>query len=295
MAPEQARGAPLDARADLFALGVVLWELCAGRRLFARETEAATLAALLDPTPVGPPSAWNEAVPAALDAIILGALERDPERRTGSAEALRAALAALWLELARGDAEHDLRGLMQRLWPDGDLPTVAAEPTALRPTPSPRSPTPPPGEEATRLAPARRRRLLRAVMVALLTLGIAAALSAWGWFRLASRPEQAGVASPLAAPLQAGDEPPQGGHGLWTLAGEAPELAGRSQGLVRVHVIPWAVVRVDGVAVGETPQELALPAGRHLLRVEHPALGAAELELAVEPGRRLLWRPALKR
>jgi serine/threonine-protein kinase len=290
MAPEQARGAPLDARADLFALGVVLWELCAGRRLFARESEAATLAALLDSAPVGPPSAWNEAVPAALDAIILGALERDPARRTGSAEALRGALSALWLELARSDAEHDLRELMQRLWPDGDLPTVAAEPTALRPTPSPRSPTAPPGEEATRLAPARRRRLLLAVLAA---LGVAAA--AWGWHRLSSRPEQAGATSSLAAPLQAGDEPPQSGHGLWTLAGEAPELAGRSQGLVRVHVVPWAVVRVDGVAVGETPQELALPAGRHLLRVEHPALGSAELELAVEPGRRLLWRPALKR
>ncbi len=290
MAPEQARGAPLDARADLFALGVVLWELCAGRRLFARESEAATLAALLEPGPVGPPSAWNEAVPPALDAIILGALERDPERRTGSAEALRAALAALWLDLARDDADHDLRGLMQRLWPDGDLPTMAAEPTALRPTPAPRPPPAPPVEEATRLVPARRRR--RALLTA---LALSATLAAWGWHSLALRPGPAGAVSPAGEALPAGGEPPPSGHGLWTLAGEAPELAGRGEGLVRVHVVPWAVVRVDGVAVGETPQVLALKAGRHLLRVEHPALGAAELELAVEPGRRQLWRPALKR
>jgi hypothetical protein len=55
------------------------------------------------------------------------------------------------------------------------------------------------------------------------------------------------------------------------------------------------VVQVDGVTVGETPQELRLRAGPHRLRAEHPALGTAELELDVEPGRRLLWRPALKR
>jgi len=67
------------------------------------------------------------------------------------------------------------------------------------------------------------------------------------------------------------------------------------QGVVRVHVIPWAVVKVDGATVGETPQELRLPAGAHRLRAEHPTLGAAELELTVEPGRRQLWRPALKR
>jgi len=293
MAPEQARGEPLDGRADLFALGVVLWELCTGRRLFARETEAATLAALLEAGPVGPPSAWNEAVSPALDAIVLSALERDPARRIGSAEALRAALAAQWLELARDDAEHDLRDLMQRLWPDGDLPAMAAEPTALRPTPSPPSPGPAPSPlEATVLAPARRRR--RRQLGAALVAGLA--LAAWGWHRLAIRPVQATDAADRAtagaAPLPG--EPP-GGHGLWTLPGVDAVLSGQGDGLVRVHVVPWAVVRVDGVPVGETPQELKLRAGSHRLRVEHPALGAAELELVVEPGRRQLWRPALKR
>jgi hypothetical protein len=64
---------------------------------------------------------------------------------------------------------------------------------------------------------------------------------------------------------------------------------------VQVHVVPWALVTVDGVTAGETPLELRLPAGTHRLRVEHPALGAAELEVDVEPGRRQLWRPALKK
>jgi len=63
----------------------------------------------------------------------------------------------------------------------------------------------------------------------------------------------------------------------------------------RGDVVPWAVVRVDGVPVGETPQDLKLRAGSHRLRVEHPALGSAELDLVVEPGLRQLWRPSLKR
>jgi hypothetical protein len=285
MAPEQARGEPLDGRADVFALGVVLWELCAGRRLFARETEAATLGAVLETQPVGPPSAWNEAVPPALDQVILAALERDPARRTASAGALRAALAAQWFELAREREEQDLRGLMQRLWPDGDLPGLAAEPTALRPA----SAAPPAGRAAdtasvTVLAPGRLR---RPVVGSLLVLAVL--FAAWGWHRLAVRPGGAAPAE-LAGPEQGSSI----GHGLWSLGGTDAPAAQQGLGVVRVHVIPWAVVLVDGTSVGETPQELRLLSGVHRLRAEHPALGAAEIELTVEPGQRQLWRPALK-
>src|SRR5512142_590210 len=101
MAPEQARGEPVDARADVFSLGVVLWELCAGRRLFARDGDLATLEAVRSAEPVSPPSAWNEEVPPALDRALLGALERDPARRTASADELGAALASIRLELTR--------------------------------------------------------------------------------------------------------------------------------------------------------------------------------------------------
>jgi len=126
MAPEQARGEAVDGRADVFALGVVLWELCTGRRLFARDTDAATLAALLSPEPLSPPSAWNEAVPPRLDEVALAALEREPRLRTPSADAFAEALAALRLELAERHEDLDLRTLMRRLWPDGATPTPRA-------------------------------------------------------------------------------------------------------------------------------------------------------------------------
>jgi len=138
MAPEQASGGGVDARADVFSLGVLLWELCAGRRLFARDSDAATLAAVLEGPPPSPPSAWNEGVPPELDALVLGALEREPARRTGSAGEMGAALAALLLRLARSPEDWDLRGFMQRLWPEGAAGGQAScEATRVRPAPAP--------------------------------------------------------------------------------------------------------------------------------------------------------------
>ncbi|HSN89983.1 MAG TPA: serine/threonine-protein kinase, partial [Anaeromyxobacteraceae bacterium] len=137
MAPEQARGDPVDARADVFSLGVVLWELCTGRRLFARDSDAATMTALLGPDPVSAPSGWNESVPPDLDEVLRGALEKDPARRTGSADDLARALSRILLRLASGPEDWDLRGLMQRLWPAEARPSPAAvEATRIRQAPA---------------------------------------------------------------------------------------------------------------------------------------------------------------
>ena len=133
MAPEQARGEAVDARADVFALGIVLWELCAGRRLFARDSDAATLGAVLGEATVSPPSAWNDEVPPELDHAILAALERDLARRTASAEELAHALAGVLLRITRTPEDVDLRALMHRLWPEGPAPAAAPERTRVRP------------------------------------------------------------------------------------------------------------------------------------------------------------------
>ena len=94
IAPEQARGEAVDTRSDLFAAGVILWELLAGRPLFKRENDAATLAALIyDEVP--PVSRFRPDIDPAWDAFLARALYRDPVRRFESASAMARALLAL--------------------------------------------------------------------------------------------------------------------------------------------------------------------------------------------------------
>lgn len=91
MAPEQARGKELDHRVDLFAMGVVLWEMLTGQRLFKRAKDNETIDALL----VKPIPTVHEIVPSIpedLSAVVMQALVRDPQQRFGSARAMAVAL-----------------------------------------------------------------------------------------------------------------------------------------------------------------------------------------------------------
>jgi hypothetical protein len=90
VAPEVALGAVMDARADIFAVGVIAWELLAGRRLFDGATPRALLQQLRS-MQIDPPSRWRADRESALDRIVLAALMRHGER-TPSAAAMRAAL-----------------------------------------------------------------------------------------------------------------------------------------------------------------------------------------------------------
>jgi serine/threonine-protein kinase len=83
LAPEQIEGRDIDVRVDIFALGVVLYELVSGKHPFAAETDLATLLAIAAPDPA-PRLADDEACPAALRAIVEQALEKDPSKRYAS-------------------------------------------------------------------------------------------------------------------------------------------------------------------------------------------------------------------
>jgi serine/threonine-protein kinase len=122
LSPEQVRNVDLDGRTDVFSLGVVLWEMLVGQRLFAGESEFQTLRNVLS-MPVPPPSSRRPEVPAALDRIVARALARDRAQRYPSAAALAEDLAAergASLEGAQGMA-----ALLESLF--GDAASVPRE------------------------------------------------------------------------------------------------------------------------------------------------------------------------
>ncbi|MEO6623463.1 MAG: protein kinase, partial [Burkholderiaceae bacterium] len=91
MAPEQVRGKAIDFRADLFAAGVVLYQLLTGKRPFDGDSEFAIIHQIMEENPPAP-SSINSALPKALDAVVARALAKDKERRYGSAGEFSTAL-----------------------------------------------------------------------------------------------------------------------------------------------------------------------------------------------------------
>ncbi len=91
MSPEQCLGQALDRRSDVFALGIVLFELCTARRLFKRRSTYETYTAITK-ADVPLPSKLNPKVHAAVEAVILRALSLKPEDRYATADAMQDAL-----------------------------------------------------------------------------------------------------------------------------------------------------------------------------------------------------------
>lgn len=117
MAPEQALGRPIDARADLFAAGIVLWELVAQRRLMTGESAANTLHKLMN-EPIPRLSEVLDDIDPALDAIVARALSKEPDERYPSAGEMRRALEAWLSSLAEPPGQDDVGRFLLSLFRD---------------------------------------------------------------------------------------------------------------------------------------------------------------------------------
>ena len=159
MAPEQLRGEPLDARADVFALGVVAWESLAGAPLFHRQTDYLVYKAIAD-EPIPTITSRRPELPAAVDDVIAHALSRDRAARFASTRAFAAALVSILGAASPAEIAAAIRALHVPR-----APAIAPPPTratvALR-------------REPATIVPRKRRAWLLALPVLAAAIGIVA-------------------------------------------------------------------------------------------------------------------------
>ncbi len=119
VAPEQISGGTVDRRMDIWGLGVVLWELLTLDRLFRRETEVETMYAVMVGD-IPAPSERRPDIPPELDAIVMKALERDPNERWQTAREMGQALHAFASKQAELVGAAELSHWMDELFPQGE-------------------------------------------------------------------------------------------------------------------------------------------------------------------------------
>jgi serine/threonine protein kinase len=147
MAPEQAMAKPLDPRADLFAVGLVLYKMTTGRLPFEGDNEFQVYNKLVAGK-VSSPRKINPAIPEALDRVMMKVLSKKPGGRHADAMAMRNDLASVLQVLDPGYTSSRLARFMETYFPprpisSGETPSVSVTPEpAPTPTPPPTPPTP---------------------------------------------------------------------------------------------------------------------------------------------------------
>jgi serine/threonine protein kinase len=151
MSPEQVRGLPLDRRSDIFSLGIVLYELLTGERLFVGESDFSTLEKVRN-VEILPPSTYNRRISDELERIVMKALAKDVDDRYQNAIDLHDDLQAFMYTAGEFYSRKDLAAWMKKVFVS-EIEQESAKLEAFRQMPVPQlerpapaaAPPPPPG------------------------------------------------------------------------------------------------------------------------------------------------------
>jgi serine/threonine-protein kinase len=287
MSPEQIQGAKLDARADIYSMGITLYEMVTGRVPFERPQDAdsdfAVLAAHINQPPP-PPSRWAPGLPPFLETAILKALEKRPEKRFASCQEFQAAIAPAGVRAAK-------TALI--VPPGGEkAPSPAPSPRRLAAMPELRPPAKAvPGQppwRAAQKAPAPMdptNRILTLVAVGLILIVLTLGLVHRRQTHM-PEPESTALAPETSAPAQpaASVAAPDAGA---SPAGSANPSSAPAQ--IVVQTLPFAQVYLDDRFRGEASSLGRLiieesNAGDHLLRVTLAGKRDVEQRIGVAAG-----------
>jgi len=244
MSPEQTRGGSLDARSDLFSLGVTLYEALTGVRPFARTSIETTFHAVRTEEPE-PPTALRTGIPLELERIVMKLLRKDPGERYQTA----------------ADLAADLRALRARESRPTERPTA----TAAIPAPgASQSPEPSPVMSGTQPTPRRRRRWPRILTAAAsFVVGIATVVSVWQKHHGAAEAAPSSIA--VLSFQQMADRADSKGEGsmatsLLTVGlGESQVMAVLSN--QRIHNVMRQMGKTDEAVTGTNALEIGRRAG----------------------------------
>lgn len=132
MAPEQVRAEPLDRRADVFAMGIILYALTTGKHPFRKDSEAATMYNICAPQPALPPRKIVADYPPRLEAVVLRALAKDRERRYATANDMLRALDHVLPASARANSDEDVAQFVRGLFAEREAEQRTALNDAMR-------------------------------------------------------------------------------------------------------------------------------------------------------------------
>ncbi len=195
LSPEQARGAPVDPRSDLYSLGIVLYEMLTGQVPFTGDTPVEIAMKHLSQVPE-PPSTLRPEVPHDLDAVVMRALAKDPNQRYDSAEEMDADLA----RVARGVAvSRETEDAMTQVLSGAGISTAATmvqrPRSGVAPPPAPPAYRPPsPYYDYDEPPPGR------SIWPWLLALALIIAGAIGGWFLYTKIQDQLNSNKPVAVP-----------------------------------------------------------------------------------------------
>ena len=276
MSPEQAEGGNVDHRSDVFALGVVLWEMLAGRRLFKGATDIETLgrvrAALVDA-----PSAVNPRVPAAFDRVVMKALARRPEDRYSSAEAMATDL----LTLMKPDNPDQVRQRLGKVMHELFASEIAVERARLDATTdvaarlhnAARTPYTAYGTNPT----VSRTNAPASGAAGFVALGLGASMLAGAFAMIAVAAIVAFVLWPAPPPVPVASTP----------------VAPVTTGSLDVLLLPGGKILVDGVEKGLDEATIPLAPGPHHIRVEEDGYEPIEEDVTIALGQTARFKRTL--